>query len=137
MGRTFAALRHRNYRIWAAADLISITGTWMQVFGISWYVLQLTGSAANMGLAVLLQALPVLLLGPFGGALADRLPGRPVLIITQIAHGLLALALAAIAWSPQPGLAAVYGIALAGGLISALESPVMGRFNATVVDRDT
>jgi MFS family permease len=109
----------------------------MQVLGINWFVLQTTGSAAHMGLTVLLQTLPVLVLSPWGGALADRLPGRPVLIATQLTHGTLALALAGIAYASSSSLAAVYAISLCGGLVSALEGPVMGRFNATVVDRAT
>ena len=109
----------------------------MQVLGINWFVLQTTGSAAHMGLTVLLQTLPVLVLSPWGGALADRLPGRPVLIATQLTHAALALALAAIAYASSSSLSAVYAISLCGGLVSALEGPVMGRFNATVVDRAT
>jgi MFS family permease len=109
----------------------------MQVLGINWFVLEVTGSAAHMGATVLLQTLPVLLLGSWGGALADRLPGRPVLIATQLMHAALAVGLAIIAFGPSPGLPAVYAISLCGGLVTALEAPVMGRFNATVVDRET
>jgi MFS family permease len=133
----FAALRHRNYRIWAAADFVSITGTWMQVLALNWFVLQITGSTAHMGAAVLLQALPVLLLGSWGGALADRLPARPVLIATQLTHAGLAAMLAVIASSGSHNLTIVYAISLASGLVAVVEGPVMGRFNATVVDRDT
>ncbi|NUT03124.1 MAG: MFS transporter, partial [Hamadaea sp.] len=131
----FAALRLRNFRIWAGADFVSVTGTWMQVLGVNWFVLQSTGSAAHMGFSVLLQALPVLLLGSWGGVLADRLPGKPVLIVTQLAHALLAVALAVIAWSPSASLLPVYAISLLGGFVSVVEGPVMGRFTATVVDR--
>jgi hypothetical protein len=102
IGRTFAALRHRNFRVWAAADLLSITGTWMQVLGINWFILQLTGSVTAMGLSVLVQTLPVLFLAPWGGALADRLPARPFLLASQTAHAALAGALAVVAWSGHP-----------------------------------
>ncbi|NUT32420.1 MAG: MFS transporter [Hamadaea sp.] len=133
----FSAFRHRNYRLWAAADFVSVTGTWMQVLGVNWYVLQVTGSAAHMGVSVLMQALPVLLLGSWGGALADRLPGRPVLIATQATHALLAAALALIVAAPSPTLLPVYAISLLSGLVSVIEGPVLGRFAATVVDRVT
>src|SRR3954451_14583692 len=89
----FAPLRERNYRLWAAADLVSVAGTWMQVLGLNWLVLSGTGSAATMGVVVMLQALPVLLLGSWGGALADRLPARPTLIAFQTLRALLALVL--------------------------------------------
>jgi MFS family permease len=134
---TFAALRFPNYRLWASADIISVTGSWMQTFAVSWYVLEATGSAANMGLTILFQALPSLLLSIVGGGLADRLPARPLLVVTQLLHALLAVALAAIAWSPQPHVALVYMIAAAGGLISAVEGPVLGRFSSTMVDAAT
>lgn len=137
MGATFAALRHRNYRIWAGADFVSVIGTWMQVLGINWYVLQESGSATFMGFTVLLQTIPALLLSLWGGALADRLPARPLLITTQLAHGALAAALAAIAWSDIGGLPLVYVISLVGGAVSAVEGPVMGRWCATLVDRET
>ena len=72
----------------------------MQTFAISWYVLEATGSAASMGLTILFQALPAVLLSILGGGLADRLPARPLLVVTQLIHALLAVGLAAIAWSP-------------------------------------
>jgi len=134
---TFAALRFPNYRLWAGADLVSVTGSWMQTFAVSWYVLQATGSATSMGLAVLFQALPALLLSLIGGGLADRLPARPLLVATQLIHALFAVALAAIAWSDGTHVGLVYAIAAAGGLVSAVEGPVLGRFSSTMVDAAT
>lgn len=52
------ALGNHNYRLWATADLISVTGTWMQVLGLNWVVMDRTGSAASVGLSVLLSTLP-------------------------------------------------------------------------------
>jgi len=134
---TFAALRFPNYRLWAGADLVSVTGSWMQTFAVSWYVLEATGSAASMGLTVLFQALPSLLLSLVGGGLADRLPARPLLVATQLMHALFAVALAAIAWSDGTHVPLVYAIAAAGGLVSAVEGPVLGRFSSTMVDAAT
>jgi MFS family permease len=134
---TFAALRHRNYRIWAGAGLVSVIGTWMQVLGVNWYVLQRTGSATSMGLAILLQAIPTLLLSTWGGALADRLPARPLLVGSQVIHAGLAAGLAAAAWSDAGGLSIVYAISLVSGAVTAIEGPVMGRWGSTLVDRDT
>ena len=137
MRTTFAALRHRNYRIWAGAGFVSVIGTWMQVLGVNWYVLQETGSATSMGLAILLQAIPSLLLSTWGGALADRLPARPLLIASQVIHAVLAAGLAAVAWSDLAGLSVVYAISLVSGAVSAVEGPVMGRWGSTLVDRAT
>ncbi|MFI7447947.1 MFS transporter [Nonomuraea sp. NPDC049714] len=130
---TFRALRHHNYRLWAGADLVSITGTWMQVLGVNWLVLTLTGSAASVGLSLVMQALPTLLLGMWGGALADRLPSRPLVIVSQLAHAALAAALAAIAFSGTESVLPIYAVALAGGVVSALGGPALGRFGAEVV----
>jgi MFS family permease len=127
----FAPLRERNYRLWAAADLVSTAGTWMQVLGLNWLILSTTGSAATMGVVIMLQALPVLVLGGWGGALADRLPARPVLITAQALRALLALALLA-----DPGPQLIFAVALASGVIGSLEGPVLGRFGAALVPRE-
>ncbi|SCF04689.1 Transmembrane secretion effector [Micromonospora purpureochromogenes] len=135
LGSTFAALRHRNYRIWAGAGFVSVIGTWMQVLGVNWYVLEQTHSATSMGLAVLLQALPTLLLSVWGGALADRLRAKPLLIAAQAVHALLAAGLAVVAVTGVGGLPAIYAIALVTGAVSAIEGPVSGRWSSTLVDR--
>ncbi|MBB5785092.1 MFS transporter [Nonomuraea jabiensis] len=130
---TFRALRHHNYRLWAGADLISVTGTWMQVLGVNWLILTLTGSATSVGLSLVMQALPTLLLGMWGGALADRLPSRPVVIAAQLAQAALAAVLAMIAATGAQSVLPIYGVALAGGVVNALGGPALGRFGAEVV----
>lgn len=124
----FAPLRERNYRLWAAADLVSVSGTWMQVLALNWLILTATGSATAMGAVVMLQALPVLLLGSWGGALADRLPARPLLIAFQAFRALLALALLL-----PGGNWSIYAVALASGIISSFEGPILGRFGSALV----
>ncbi|SNY03948.1 MFS transporter [Paractinoplanes atraurantiacus] len=124
----FALLRVRNYRLWAAADLVSVGGTWMQVLGLNWLILTATGSAATMGLVVMLQALPVLLLGSWGGALADRLPARPFLMAFQMVRALLALALL---FGSNNWI--IYAVALLSGVISSFEGPMLGRFGSALV----
>ena len=128
----FAPLRERNYRLWAAADLVSVSGTWMQVLALNWLILSATGSATAMGAVVMLQSLPVLLLGSWGGALADRLPARPMLIAFQTIRALLALALIL----PTSGNWLIYGVALASGVIGSFEGPVLGRFGSALVPRE-
>jgi MFS family permease len=131
----FRALRHPNYRLWAASDLVSSTGTWMQVLGLNWLVLESTGSATAVGLTILFQAVPMLVLGSWSGALADRLPLRPLVLSTQTLHLLLAAALAVIALTGAP-TTAIYAIAVLTGLVSAFDGPPMGRLAARVVGRD-
>ncbi|BEL10875.1 MFS transporter [Actinoplanes sichuanensis] len=132
MAPMFAPLRERNYRLWATADLVSVSGTWMQVLALNWLILSATGSATAMGAVVMLQSLPVLLLGSWGGALADRLPARPMLIAFQAVRALLALALLL-----PGGNWTIYAVALASGVIGSFEGPVLGRFGSALVNRET
>ncbi|MEU4215612.1 MFS transporter [Actinoplanes sp. NPDC026623] len=129
MAPILAPLRERNFRLWAVADLVSTSGTWMQVLGLNWVVLSMTGSAATMGFTVMAQALPVLVLGGWGGALADRLPARPLLIACHVARALLALSLVFDTGRLWP----IYAVALASGVISAVEGPTLGRFGSALV----
>ncbi|MEV5557367.1 MFS transporter [Nonomuraea wenchangensis] len=133
---TFRALRHYNYRLWAGADIVSVTGTWMQVLGLNWLVLTITDSATSVGVSLVVQALPTLLLGMWGGALADRLPTRPVVIAAQLAQAGLAAALAVIAYTGVSSVAPIYVVALLSGVIGALGGPALGRFGAEVVPPD-
>ena len=135
MNGTFAALRQRNFRIWMGAGFVSTTGSWMQTLAINWYVLQSTGSAARMGFTLLLQALPVLLISSWAGALADRLPGRRLLVVTQLSHASLAVGLAVVV-TGHLGILPIYLISVAGGLVNAVEGPAMGRFTSSTVDAD-
>ncbi|MFC4534191.1 MFS transporter [Sphaerisporangium dianthi] len=127
------SLRHRNYRLWAVADFVSVAGTWAQVLGVNWLILTITGSATSVGVSLVLQALPTLLLGLWGGSLADRLPSRPVVLAAQAAQAALAATLALITTGGLPPMAAVYGIMVASGLVNAVTAPTLGRFGGEVV----
>jgi MFS family permease len=129
----FVALRNRDFRIWAAADVVSVTGSWMQVLAVNWYVLQVTGSAAHMGLTVMLQTLPILVLGPLGGAIADRINGRRALVFTQLTHAALAVGTAAVA-ATGGHLLMIYGLAVVSGLVLSVEGPILGRFSSSIVE---
>src|SRR3954466_14008640 len=88
----FRSLRVRNYRIFASANLVSLTGTWMQRIGQDWLALQLSGdSGGALGLLTALQFGPTLVLSMSGGVLADRYDKRRVVVITQALMGVLAL----------------------------------------------
>jgi MFS family permease len=90
---TFAALRHRNFRLFYYGQLISLTGSWMQSVAFSWLVLVLTNSAFYLGLVGALQTLPVLLFSFLGGVVADHTSKWRLMFFTQAALMLLALAL--------------------------------------------
>jgi MFS family permease len=98
----FAALTVPNFRLYFAGQAVSLVGTWMQVVAQSWLVLQLTGSGTLLGLVAAAQFLPVLLLGPYGGLIADRADKRRLLMGTQSALGLLALLLGLLTVTHQP-----------------------------------
>src|SRR5487761_1351734 len=90
---TFASLSIPNYRRYASGQSISLVGTWMQTTAQSWLVLTLTHSAVMLGLVVATQTLPVLVLGAYGGVIADRVEKRRLMVILQTMMGIQALAL--------------------------------------------
>src|SRR5438874_13825853 len=90
MSPTFRSLRVRNYRLFASGQILSLTGTWMQRVAQDWLVLQLTHSGIALGITTALEFLPLLLLGMYGGLLADRYPKRVLLLFTQVASGVFA-----------------------------------------------
>ena len=110
-------------------------GTWMQRVGQDWIVLtQLTeNSGTAVGTVTALQFLPFLLLSPYAGLLADRLPRRKLLMCTQGAMGVLAFVLAALTLSGVVQLWHVYVLAFALGIASALDGPVRQTFVAEMV----
>src|SRR3954465_3542374 len=116
----FRALRVRNYRHYASANLLSNTGTWMQRIGQDWLVLQLShDSGVALGLITALQFGPSLLLSMYGGILADRSAKRRLLMITQFFMGLLALALGVLVATDAIALWHVFLLAGALGVVSA------------------
>jgi MFS family permease len=92
--RTFSSLSNANYRKFFLGQTTSLVGTWMQSTAQSWLVLTLTHSATDIGWVVALQTLPVLLLGPYGGVIADRIDKRRLMIVLQTFMGLQAAVLA-------------------------------------------
>lgn len=130
--------RFVNFRLWCGANVVSVTATWMQVLAANWLLLTVTGSATQMGVGVLLYALPALLLGAWAGTLADRLPARPLLTATQVLRATVSLTLAAVAAGAVGGPVTlwIYAATLAAGVVGAVESPALGRLGSTTVDRE-
>ncbi|MGF1425215.1 MFS transporter [Kitasatospora sp. LaBMicrA B282] len=130
---TFSSLRVRNYRYYFAGQIVSNTGSWMQRIAQDWLVLSLTGSPLAVGITTAMQFLPTLLLGLFGGVLADRMPKRRLLIATQAAMGLLAAALAVLTISGVVTAYHVYAFALLLGLVTVVDTPTRQAFVSEMV----
>src|SRR5437588_3022822 len=88
---TFASLSVPNYRRYYGGQAISLIGTWMQMTTQSWLVYTLTHSSTALGVIIALQTLPVLVLGPYGGVIADRVDKRKMMIALRSAMGFQAL----------------------------------------------
>ncbi|HVL23107.1 MAG TPA: MFS transporter [Thermomicrobiales bacterium] len=137
MGRGFAALRYRNYRLFFCGQLISVTGTWMQSLAQSWLVVdQLHASAFQLGLVNVFQFGPVLLLGIPAGVIADKIPKRTLMLCSQTIFGLLAAVLAVLVASGHVQLWHVYLLAGLFGLTNAFDMPARQAFVSEMVDRE-
>lgn len=130
------SLRARNYRLFVAGQLISLIGTWMQTVAQSWLIYRLTGSAALLGLLGFAGQIPVFVLAPLGGVIADRLNRHRVLIATQSAMMVLALMLAALTLSDNVAVWHVFTLAALLGLANAFDIPARQAFVAEMVERD-
>src|SRR5206468_3963623 len=95
----FPALRHRNFRLFVVGQGISLVGFWMQSVAQGWLVYRLEGRPLDLGKVAFAGYLPILCLAPLAGVVADRLPRRRVLLVTQALLGLLALALGVLVWT--------------------------------------
>jgi MFS family permease len=126
--RTFHSLRVRNYRLYFFGQTVSLTGTWMQSVAQAWLVLKLTGSGFAVGLVTGLQFLPILLLGSWGGLIADRMDKRRVLLVTQTLAASLALALGLVVLFDVVRLWMVFGLAGALGLVTVVDMPTRQSF---------
>jgi MFS family permease len=134
--RAFISLRVRNYRLYFVGQLISFTGTWMQSVGQAWLVLKLTGSGLDLGVVTALQFLPILLAGPWGGVVADRVDKRRLIIVTQTVSALLALVLGILTVTGVVTVAMVYGLALGLGMVTLFDMPTRQAFVMEMVGRE-
>jgi MFS family permease len=113
-----------------------MVGTWMQMTAQSWLVLTLTHSSTDLGLTVALQALPVLLLGPYGGVIADRVDKRRLMIALQIAMGFQALMLGLLVVSGSARYWEICLLAVVLGLNNAFENSARQSFVREMVGKD-
>lgn len=132
---TFGSLRIRNYRLYFMGQSLSLCGTWMQRIAQAWLVLELTGSGTAVGTVTALQFLPILLLAPIGGVIADRYDKRRILYVTQLLAAASALALGVLVLSDVIELWMIYLSAFALGLSTAFDNPTRQTFVLEMVGR--
>lgn len=129
----FAALSHRNFRLFWFGQCISLVGTWMQNVGQAWLILQLTNSPFLLGLITTLQTLPIMLLSLFMGVYVDRFPKRNLVILAQTGLMILAFILS---YLTLTGTVKYWHIAVLTtflGIMNTIDNPsrqsVGGQFN--------
>jgi len=125
---TFASLENPNYRRYFIGQAISLTGTWMQTIAQSFLVLHLTGSGFQVGLVVALQTVPILLLGPYGGVVADRVNKLRMMVVLQSLMGVQALVLGLLTVTHVISVWQIGVLAVLLGLNNTFENPARQTF---------
>lgn len=133
---TFRALRHRNFQLFFAGQFVSLTGTWMQSVAQSWLVYQMTGSVVLLGMIGFAGQIPVFLIAPFGGVVADRFDRRKILVITQSCAMLTAFVLAILTLTGNIQVWHLFVLALCFGLANAFDIPTRQAFVSDMVARE-
>jgi len=133
---SFNSLEVPNYRRYFAGQLISLSGTWMQTVAAIWVILTLTDSGVAVGLTTALQFLPMLLIGAWGGLLADRIPKRRLLMTTQALMAIPAIGLFAVTATGVVTPWMVYLAVFAMGSVNAIDNPTRQSFVIEMVGPD-
>lgn len=137
MSPTFRALRNPNYRLYLAGSVISNTGTWLQRTAQDWLVLKpLHGGGTDLGIVTALQFLPVLLLTPYAGVVADRFPKRRMLQVTQLGMASASFVLGMLALSGSAQIWMVYVLSFLFGVASSFDVPARQSFVSEMVGLD-
>jgi MFS family permease len=129
------SLRHRNYRLFFTGQLISLIGTWMDTVAEAWLVYRLSHSALLLGVAAFASQIPVFLLAPLGGVLADRYDRRKILLWTQALSGVQAMILAILTLTHHITIWEVIVLAAGLGLVNAVDMPARQAFVVGLVER--
>ena len=132
----FAAFGNRNFRLYFIGQTISSIGSWAQSLAVTWLVLELTDRSDQLGIALALQFLPMLILGAPAGVLADRLDNRRLLLATSAASGVLALTFGIVVTTGHATIWWIYALTFALGLVLAVERPTMQAILFQLVGRD-
>lgn len=135
---TFRALRVRNFRLYFVGQVVSVSGTWMQTVALGLLILsdRLHGNGVDVGASIALQYVPMLLLGTWGGVVADRVDKRRLLVVTQASAGLLALTLATLTAFDAVRLWEVFVLAALLGCVNLLTNPARQAFVSEMVGRE-
>jgi MFS family permease len=133
---TFAALRHRNYRLWFWGQMTSLFGTWMQTTAQGFLIYQLTHSSAYLGYVGFAYGVPSWLFMLYGGVVADRVSKRKLLIITQSIMMILAFILSALVFSHTVQAWHILLLAFGLGSANAFDAPARQAFVSEMVDRE-
>ena len=136
MARISRAFRHRNYQLFFTGQLISLVGTWMQGVSESWLVYRLTGSSALLGMSAFCAQIPVLLLAPIGGAVADRANRHHIIVTTQVLSMVMPLILAALTLSGHVRVWQIFVLATCLGTVNAFDIPARQSFLVEMVGRE-
>jgi MFS family permease len=134
--KTLVALRHRNYRLFVAGQLVAGIGMWMQIIAQGWLVYQISGSELALGIVGFASAIPALLITLWGGVVVDTLPKRRILLVTQSSSMTLAFILSALTFSGVVQVWHVVVLAACSGAISAFDGPARQAFVVEMVGRD-
>jgi MFS family permease len=134
-GTSFRALRSRNYRLFFAGQTTSLIGTWMTRLATSWLVYRLTGSAVLLGTVSFCGQVPMFFLAPIAGVWVDRWDRRRTLVLTQILSALQSLALAGLTLAGVIRIWHIVALALAQGVINAIDMPARQSFVIQMVER--
>jgi MFS family permease len=132
---TFRALRHRNFRLFFIGQIISLTGTWMQVVAQSWLVYRLTGSAALLGLVGFIGNIPSFVFAPVAGVLADRWNRHRLVIATQVASMIQALLFAVLIMTKVIAVWHIIVLSALLGFINAFDMPIRQSFVPDMLER--
>ncbi|MGH2604775.1 MAG: MFS transporter, partial [Dehalococcoidia bacterium] len=127
------ALRHADFRLIWLGQIARGTSQWMQVTTVPLYVLRAGGGAFELGIVAALQFLPVMVLAPLGGAAADRVPKRVVLIVAQVVLAAQALVLALTTLTATDTLLPVFVLSFVFGVANAIEMPFRQTFVAELL----
>jgi len=133
---TFAALRYRNYRLYWLGNVVSFVGDWLDQIALNWLVISTTGDPIMLGLVNLGRGLPIMLFAMFGGAVADRVDRRTMLICTQFLAMMVAIGLACTVAFFDASIWIILMLATCRGLIVAFNMPARNSLIYQLVPRE-
>jgi MFS family permease len=134
--RSLRALKNRNFRVFFVGEVISTVGSWMQMLAQGWLVLEITGSGQALGITLALQTLPILVIGAWGGVVADRVDNRRLLAVTALLGMVQAVALGVMEATGNVTIHWIYLFAFVLGVVTAFDRPAMQAMNYELAGPD-